>query len=116
MATHQKNSSLGPPGPPAGVYVQELSVTSYSARLVWTVGVETDHGNPITSYDIEAETDYHPDDWTVLMTGRASNSLLITHYCLASRKWDICKQCRPGLDAANAASVCGVWSGSTLFA
>ena len=37
---------------------------------------------------------------------------LLTHLCLASHKWDIGKQCRLRLDAAER----GVWSGSTLFA
>ena len=59
----------GPPGPPAGVYVQDLTVTSYSARLVWTVGQDTDHGDAITSFDVEAETNYHPGDWQILASG-----------------------------------------------
>ena len=61
---------LGPPGPCAGAYVQDHSVTPYSARLVWTIGAETDHGDPIISYDVEGETDYHPGQWTTLMTGK----------------------------------------------
>ena len=63
-------SYLGPPGPCAGAYVQDHSVTPYSARLVWTIGAETDHGDPIISYDVEGETDYHPGQWTTLMTGK----------------------------------------------
>ena len=45
-------------------------MTPYSARLVWTIGAETDHGDPIISYDVEGETDYHPGQWTTLMTGK----------------------------------------------
>ena len=44
-------------------------MTSYSARLVWTVGQETDHGDAITSFDVEAETNYHPGDWQILASG-----------------------------------------------
>ena len=65
----------GPPGPPAGVYVDELSVTAYSARLVWTVGVDTNHGDPVTSFDIEAETQYHPGEWQILKTGKWISSV-----------------------------------------
>ena len=39
-------------------------------------------------------------------------SVILTHLCLASHKWDISKQCRPRSDAADR----GVWSGSTRFA
>ena len=60
----------GPPGPPGGVYVEELSVTAKSVRLVWTVTSEIAHGEAITGYDIEAETHYHPDVWKILMTGK----------------------------------------------
>ena len=61
----------GPPGPTAGVYIEELSVTSFSCQLIWTIGVETDHGDPITSYDIEAESHYHPEQWFVILTGKS---------------------------------------------
>ena len=44
-------------------------MTHYSVQLIWTVGAATDHGSPIISYDIEAETHYHPGVWKVLFTG-----------------------------------------------
>ena len=37
---------------------------------MWTIGAETDHGDPIISYYVEGETDYHPGQWTTLMTGK----------------------------------------------
>ena len=67
---------IGPPGPPAGVYVQDLTVTSYSARLVWTVGEETSHGDAITSFDVEAETNYHPGEWQILASGLCSKACI----------------------------------------
>ena len=60
---------LGPPGPPAGVYVDQLTITPYSVRLQWTTGVETDHGNPIHSYDVEAEIHHYPGRWLLVATG-----------------------------------------------
>ena len=70
----------GPPGPAAGVYIQELSVTSFSCQLVWSVGIETDHGDPITSFDIEAESHYHPGQWSVILTGKIIFDVLI-YFC-----------------------------------
>ena len=63
----------GPPGPPAGVYVDVLSITPESVRLVWTIGVETGHGEAITGYDIEAETHYRPGVWKSIMTGKTQD-------------------------------------------
>ncbi|XP_060571800.1 contactin-3-like [Ruditapes philippinarum] len=56
----------GPPGAPAGVYPDVESVTTRSVRLIWSVSTEINHGGPITAYDIEAETGYHPNVWTVV--------------------------------------------------
>ncbi|XP_053378888.1 contactin-like isoform X2 [Mercenaria mercenaria] len=58
----------GPPGAPAGVYVDKESVTTQSVRLIWSMTSEMSHGGAITSYDIEAETTYHPGVWNVVAT------------------------------------------------
>ncbi|XP_053379339.1 contactin-3-like [Mercenaria mercenaria] len=56
----------GPPGQPAGVYLDTDSVTSYSALVVWTWGEESDHGSPVTGFDVEADTNYDPGNWTIV--------------------------------------------------
>ena len=66
---------LGPPGAPAGVYVDHLSITPYSARVVWTVGVETSRGAMMIGYDIEAESHFHPGIWKVVASGKGSRSV-----------------------------------------
>ena len=43
---------------------------------MWTIGAETDHGDPIISYYVEGETDYYPGQWTTLMTGKIALFLL----------------------------------------
>ena len=55
------------------MYVEDNSVTPSSARLIWTIGAETAHGDAILSYDVEAETHYHPGVWKTLATGKPLN-------------------------------------------
>ncbi|KAL3862103.1 hypothetical protein ACJMK2_008096 [Sinanodonta woodiana] len=57
---------MGPPGEPAGVYVDQQSVTATSASIIWTVGAE--YGDPVVFFIIEGETDYYKGQWTVLKT------------------------------------------------
>lgn len=54
---------------PAGVYVDFLSITTFSARVVWTVGPEIDRGSPIFGYDIEVESQYYPGVWNMVAPG-----------------------------------------------
>jgi hypothetical protein len=61
----------GPPGEPAGVYVDSDSVTSYTVRVVWTWGVESDHGAPVTGFDVEADTNFDPGNWTIVASGKS---------------------------------------------
>ncbi|XP_060571798.1 contactin-like [Ruditapes philippinarum] len=56
----------GPPVAPAGVYVDKESVTTQSVMLIWSMTSEMGHGGSITSYDIEAETNFHPGVWTTV--------------------------------------------------
>ena len=60
---------LGPPGPMAGVYIDDQSVTSYSARVIWTVGLETKRGRDIISFDVEGESHFHPGVWKIVASG-----------------------------------------------
>ncbi|XP_052760902.1 contactin-like isoform X2 [Mya arenaria] len=68
---HSKTSSgllrvNGPPLMPAGVYVLDNTVTPRSVTLVWTWFVAIEHGAPIVGYDIEAESNFKPNVWTVV--------------------------------------------------
>ncbi|KAL4221440.1 Immunoglobulin like [Mactra antiquata] len=56
----------GPPSQPAGVFVDDISVTPSSARVVWTNGLDIGHGSPITNYDIEADTNFEPGQWKTI--------------------------------------------------
>ncbi|KAJ8307352.1 hypothetical protein KUTeg_015436 [Tegillarca granosa] len=51
----------GPPGEPVGVYGDAASVTSTSIHLFWFPGA--DHGQAITHYRIEAESDFEHGKW-----------------------------------------------------
>ena len=53
----------------------------------------------------------HPQSVT-LCSPTSFVGFVLTHFSLASHKWDIGKQCRPRSDAAER----GAWSWSTLFA
>ncbi|XP_052820357.1 contactin-5-like [Mya arenaria] len=64
----------GPPGAPAGCYVDGESVTSSTARVIWTVSAGLEHGAPINSYDIEADTLYDPEKWVVIATDIPENT------------------------------------------
>ncbi|KAL3862128.1 hypothetical protein ACJMK2_008118, partial [Sinanodonta woodiana] len=55
---------VGPPGEPAGVYVDPLSLTPHSARIIWTIG--TINGAPETYFIIEGATEYDPQKWKKL--------------------------------------------------
>ena len=63
---------------PAGVYVVYLSITTYSARIVWTMGTEISRGVPMIGYDIEAESQFHPGIWNVIAVGKM---FLINIFC-----------------------------------
>ena len=65
----------GPPGPPAGLYPDDYTVTSRSVRLVWTTSNFIHHGGPITQYDFEAETNYNPGEWRNVASGKPIGSL-----------------------------------------
>lgn len=67
----------GPPLAPAGVYVDKESVTTQSVRLVWSMTAEMGHGGSVTSYDVEAETNFHPGDWTIVASGKNKHICLI---------------------------------------
>ncbi|KAL4221661.1 Contactin 1 [Mactra antiquata] len=56
----------GPPGAPAGLYSDDDSITVRSVLMIWTVTQSIHHGGPITGYDIEGETNYHPGVWNVV--------------------------------------------------
>ena len=70
------------------MYVDVLSITPESVRLVWTIGVETGHGEAITGYDIEAETHYRPGVWKSIMTGKTQD-LYIT-FCQVFGTFNTC--------------------------
>ena len=61
---------VGPPGAPAGVYVDDQSVTSSTARIIWTVTSALEHGAPIYAYDVEAETLYDPGVWKIISSSK----------------------------------------------
>ncbi|KAL5009483.1 hypothetical protein ScPMuIL_011788 [Solemya velum] len=54
----------GPPGEPAGIYADELSVSTTSMMLKWTMG--SNHGNPADAVIIKAATNYYPDVWKIV--------------------------------------------------
>ncbi|XP_045162637.2 contactin-like [Mercenaria mercenaria] len=58
----------GPPGAPAGAYVESTSVTANSVRLSWTVSPFMGHGNPVSRYHVEAEMSLYPDQWETIAT------------------------------------------------
>ena len=60
---------LGPPAPPAGLYIVPGSVTSHSARIVWTVSNTLSHGSTVNRYDIESEIQIKEGEWVAIMTG-----------------------------------------------
>ena len=62
---------------PAGVYADDNSITQESVMLIWTVTAEINHGGPITGYDIEAETNFHPGIWEVVASGKLHNVLTL---------------------------------------
>ena len=68
--------TAGPPGIPAGLYIDHMSITTYSARVIWTIGPETDRGSPIFGYDIEAETQYYPGVWNLAAPGTIYNEII----------------------------------------
>ncbi|XP_052225224.1 contactin-like [Dreissena polymorpha] len=68
----------GPPGAPAGVYVDGETVTSFSARVIWTMTSSMEHGAPILSYDIEAETFYDPGNWTIVARDVSESTAVAT--------------------------------------
>ncbi|KAH3788133.1 hypothetical protein DPMN_166264 [Dreissena polymorpha] len=68
----------GPPGAPAGVYVDGETVTSFSARVIWTMTSSMEHGAPILSYDIEAETSYDPGNWTIVARDVSESTAVAT--------------------------------------
>ena len=49
----------------AVVYIDPLTVTPYSTRIIWTIGVESHHGSPIYAYDVETENHYYPGQWHI---------------------------------------------------
>jgi hypothetical protein len=61
---------LGPPGAPAGVYVESTSVSANSVRLIWSVSSFMNHGNPINRFHVEAEMSIYPDQWETIATGK----------------------------------------------
>ena len=47
-----------------------LTITPHSARIIWTIGVDSEHGSPIYGYDIEAEIHYYPGQWKLQAIGK----------------------------------------------
>ncbi|KAL4221697.1 hypothetical protein ACF0H5_019952 [Mactra antiquata] len=57
----------GPPGPPAGVHIDQSSVTTRSVRIFWTISIDSSLGGIAGSYDIEADTNFEPNVWRLVM-------------------------------------------------
>jgi hypothetical protein len=70
ILSHYQTAVVGPPGAPAGVYIESSSVTSNSVMLIWTVNTDINHGNPINKYDVEAEIGLYPDQWDIISSGK----------------------------------------------
>lgn len=56
----------GPPSMPAGVYVKTESVTQNSIMVMWTVGA--DNGGAVVAFIVEAENEFHPNDWQPVLS------------------------------------------------
>ncbi|KAK7478536.1 hypothetical protein BaRGS_00030208 [Batillaria attramentaria] len=63
----------GPPGMPGGVMADQQTVTKFGVLLMWTVG--DDNGGTVTSFQLEAQDEFHEDTWTVVRTILASETL-----------------------------------------
>nr|KAG5693211.1 hypothetical protein BaRGS_034470 [Batillaria attramentaria] len=55
-----------PPGMPGGVMADQQTVTKFGVLLMWTVG--DDNGGTVTSFQLEAQDEFHEDTWTVVRT------------------------------------------------
>ncbi|KAH3825287.1 hypothetical protein DPMN_127161 [Dreissena polymorpha] len=55
---------------PAGVYIYDALVTSQSDTVVWSVSSGIENCAPIIRYDVEAQSNFRPGEWRVVVAGR----------------------------------------------